>query len=126
MKVKDIMRKIIVIDDSLSVKQAAKIMNEKKVGSLIVIAGSKIRGIITERDILTNVGVLDENVKKIMSKDVITISPDASLDEAAQVMAEHEIKRLPVLDGDELVGIVTATNLIANADEMNEDFFFDD
>lgn len=126
MKVKDVMKKVIVIDKEMKVKQAAKIMSEKKVGSLVVVDKDEIKGILTERDILKNVDMLHENVTKIMSKDVIVTSPSTSLDDAAELMSENEIKRLPVIDDGELVGIITATNIIANSNTLNENFFFDD
>ena len=125
MRVKDVMKKIVVVDDDISVKEAAKIMSEKKLGCLIVVSKDEIKGIVTERDVLKNVDMLSERVGKIMSKDVITISPDDSLDDAAKLMSEHEIKRLPVLKNEDLVGIITATDIIANSNSLNENFYFD-
>lgn len=125
MRVKDVMKKIVVVDDDISVKEAAKIMSEKKLGCLIVVSKDEIKGIVTERDVLKNVDMLSEKVGKIMSKDVITISPDDSLDDAAKLMSEHEIKRLPVLKNEDLVGIITATDIIANSNSLNENFYFD-
>lgn len=60
-----------------------------------------------------------------MSKEIVTIGHNESIDNAALIMSEHKIKRLPVLENDKLVGIITATDIIANSDILNEDFLFD-
>lgn len=125
MKVKDVMKKIIVVDD-MKLKQAARIMSDKKVGSLVVMDGEKIEGILTERDVLKNVDRLDARVSKIMSRKVITISQEESLDNAARLMRDNDIKRLPVMKGEDVVGIVTVTDIIANSNALNENFLFDD
>ena len=57
-----------------------------------------------------------------MSKNVITISPKQSVDEAASTMAENKIKRLPVVEHNEILGIITATDILAHSDALNEDF----
>ena len=124
MKVKDVMKKIMAVDD-MRLKQAAKIMSEKKVGSLVVMDGDKIEGILTERDVLRNVDRLDARVSKIMSRKVITISQDESLDNAAKIMRDNDIKRLPVMKGEDIVGILTVTDIIANSNALNENFLFD-
>jgi len=125
MKVKEIMKRAIVVDRNVRVKEAAKIMSEKGIGSLIVSKGKKIVGIVTEKDIIRNVDKLNKKISDIMSKDVITIDQEGGIDDAASLMAKHKIKRLPVLEDGKLVGIITATDLIANSDELNEEFFFD-
>ena len=60
-----------------------------------------------------------------MSKNVVTIEQEENIDFAAREMRENKIKRLPVVKNSKLVGIVTATDLIANSDELNENFFFE-
>lgn len=122
MKVSELMKKAIVVEENISLRNAAKIMSEKAIGSLIVVKGEKIAGIITERDILKNVDQLGSKLSKIMPKNVITISPKKSIDEAALLMAENKIKRLPVVDNGEIVGIITATDIIVHSDALNEDF----
>jgi len=122
MKVSELMKKAIVVEENISLRNAAKIMSEKAIGSLIVVKGEKIAGIITERDILKNVDQLSSKLSKIMSKNVITISPKKSIDEAASLMSESKIKRLPVVDNGEIVGIITATDIIVHSDALNEDF----
>ena len=122
MKVSELMKKAIEVEENISLRNAAKIMSEKAIGSLIVVKGEKIAGIITERDILKNVDQLSSKLSKIMSKNVITISPKKSIDEAGLLLSESKIKRLPVVDNGEIVGIITATDIIVHSDALNEDF----
>ena len=101
-----------------SVKDAAQKMKKDDVGALIVVGGSgEAVGIVTERDIVIDIvadGTDPETVKveDIMTKDLITVSPEADLEEAADIMTEHDIKRLPVIYEGKLVGIVSASDLI--------------
>ena len=109
-----------------SVKEAACLMNESMIGCLIVISGTgKIEGIVTERDILTDVVAEGKdpcsvNIGEIMTKDIVVITPDASLEDAADVMTAKKIKKLPVVQGGKLVGIVTATDLVAYEKDLIE------
>jgi CBS domain-containing protein len=101
-------------------------MNESMIGCLIVISGTgKIEGIVTERDILTDVVAEGKDscsvtVGEIMTKDIVVISPDATLEDAADVMTSKKIKKLPVVQGGKLVGIVTATDLVAYEKDLIE------
>ena len=63
-------------------------------------------------------------MSKVMTKTLITISSDKNLEDAASLMHKRKIKRLLVVDSGELVGIITATDLIANADMLNKSFSF--
>ena len=119
------MNKVIAIDHDVSLKEASKIMSNRNIGCLIVLKKNKVVGIITERDVLKNISSLGRKISGAMSKGVITIDHDESLDNAALVMTEKKIKRLPVMDKEKLVGIITATDIVANSDLLNEDFFFD-
>lgn len=118
------MNKAIVIDSDIKLRDAAKLMSEKRIGSLIIMKKDKIVGILTERDVLRSVNKLDSRVSEIMARNVITINADESIDNAALLMSKHKIKRLPVLEKGKLVGIITATDLLAHSDELGADFFF--
>jgi CBS domain-containing protein len=115
MKISDIMTEAAVTDrpeDTLA--QAARKMWAQQTGSLLVLDGSDLLGIVTERDILKAVATgipLDTPVSDAMSKDLITVDPGTSLREAARIMTEKWIRHLPVLDGDRLVGIVSQRDL---------------
>lgn len=125
MKVTEIMNKAMVVDDDISVKQAARIMSDKGIGCLLIMHNDKVVGIITERDVMKNVDKLNNKVSSIMSKNVIVIEGNENLDEAAELMKEHNIKKLPVMNKGKLVGIITATDLIANSNSLNENFMLE-
>ena len=109
-----------------SVKQAACLMNESMIGCLIVISGTgNIEGIVTERDILRNVVAEGRdsnsvNVGEIMTRNLVVITPDVSLEDAADVMTKNKIKKLPVVEDGRLVGIVTATDLVTFEKDLIE------
>jgi CBS domain-containing protein len=123
MKVSQIMRKAMVIDDTIKVKDAAMMMSKSNTGSLIVIKNNKVMGIITERDILKNISELKSKVSKVMTKKVVTINPDAEIDEAKNIMLTNKIKKIPVVDEKKLVGIVTITDILAHSEGVNDDEF---
>ena len=125
MKIKEIMNKAIVIDDNISTKQAAKIMSDKNIGCLIFLKRNKVMGMITERDILKNISSLDRKIAQIMTKKVVTIDENDSIENAALIMTENKIKRLPVIEKGKLIGVITATDIVANSDILNEDFLLD-
>ncbi len=109
-----------------TVREAAEIMSEHKVGSVVVISGGgKLVGILTERDIIYDVvatPLIPEKTKveEIMTKEVISISPERTLEDAADLMVEKKIRKLPVIEGHKLVGIVTASDLITYEEKLIE------
>jgi CBS domain-containing protein len=126
MLIKDVMRQPYVIESDIGLDQAAKIMSDKKIGCLVMVKGSKIRGIITERDLLKNFSKHDK-ISRVMSQSVITIEPKQTLQEAYELMKENSIKRIPVInDQRDIVGIITLTDLAAHMDEFDESFFFNE
>jgi CBS domain-containing protein len=116
MRVSEIMTNAAVVDqpgDTLA--EAARKMWKQQTGSLLVLDGEELVGIITERDILKAVALstpLDHTpISEVMTKDVVTVGPGTSLREAAKVMADRWIRHLPVLDGSKLVGIISQRDL---------------
>jgi CBS domain-containing protein len=94
-----------------NVYEVAVKMKELNVGAIPIVDQEKLVGMITDRDIVVR-GVAEKHpgstkVEDIMSNNLITISADASTKEAARLMAEHQIRRLPVVDGERLIGIVS-------------------
>ncbi|MEA3329680.1 MAG: CBS domain-containing protein [Nanoarchaeota archaeon] len=120
MKISAIMRKAIVIDDHIKVRDAAKIMSKKDIGSLIVVKGNSIKGIITERDIMRNLSKLDLQISKVMTKDVKTIDSEDDVENASNIMVAEKIKKLPVLGDKKLVGVITMTDLLAHSSKFSE------
>jgi CBS domain-containing protein len=127
MKVKEVMKEVVAIDKDISIKEAAKIMNEKEIGSLVVVnKDAAIVGIITKKDIMKNVSSSDRKISGVMNKEVFTINQNENISEAAALMAKNKVKHLPVIAGEneKLAGIITATDIIQHSDELDEDFFF--
>ena len=123
MKVSQIMKKAYVVDENISLKEAARIMSNKKIGGLIVLKGDKISGIITERNIINNLRDLDSKVSKFMSRRVISVSPDDEVDTAAKLMTQNKIKRLPVIDNGKLIGLVRITDVVGKSGAMDQGNF---
>lgn len=115
MRISEVMTEAAVTDrpdDSL--QQAARKMWDQQTGSLLVLDGKDLVGIITERDVLRTVATgsrLDTPVSEVMSKDLITVEPTTSLRDAAAIMTERWVRHLPVLEGGRLVGIVSQRDL---------------
>lgn len=117
MIVRDVMRKnVVVAKPDVTIKEASQVMGDMHIGSLIVRKEEDILGILTERDVLLAVakGLSPEetSIDEIMSKKVVTIEADKKLDEAVDLMVKNKIKKLPVLDGKKLVGIITASDIV--------------
>jgi CBS domain-containing protein len=111
-KIRDIMTKNVESCSLLdNVFEVALKMKELNVGAIPIVDQEKLVGMITDRDIVIR-GVAEKHpgstkVEDIMSNDLITISPDDSSRDAAKMMAEHQIRRLPVVEGNKIVGIVS-------------------
>lgn len=117
LKVEDVMiREVITIDENSTVKEAAEVMNKFEIGCLIAVRKGKAMGILTERDLLKRVvaDVKDAKktkVKDIMSSPLVVVEPDMELENAVKLMFQMKIKKLPVVDGKRLVGLVSLTDI---------------
>lgn len=114
------------IGPEASVLNAALLMNEHKIGSLIVMDGGRVVGIFSERDVLQRVVVsrrdpADTKVAEVMTTEVVCCRPHTSLDEARGVMKNRRIRHIPVLDdGDGLCGLISIGDLNAHAMQEHE------
>ena len=104
------------VDRDATVQDAAKTMRELNVGAVPVVSGGRVEGIVTDRDIA--VRVIAENrrpgdvrVHEIATGDPVTVSPNTDMAEAAQLMAQHQVRRLPVVENGELVGMLSLGDL---------------
>jgi len=126
MLVRDIMNKDVkTIEPDETVQEAAAKMSKHSIGSLIVIRGGSLQGILTERDIMSklvakSLSASKTRVSDIMSKAVVMISPDRDVEDAAEVMIERGIKKLPVIKGDKLIGIVTSMDIVIAQPKLME------
>ncbi|MFY9301389.1 MAG: CBS domain-containing protein [Candidatus Nitrosotenuis sp.] len=115
--VSGIMKKnVISIDSSMTVQDAAKMMDDASIGAIVVLENGIAIGIITERDLTRRVIAkgkpLTTNVKEVMSSPLIVINPDDSVWEAAQLMKTRKIHRIPAVKDNRLVGIVTTSDIV--------------
>jgi CBS domain-containing protein len=104
------------VQPSTSAREAAQLMKSQNVGSLPIVDGDRLFGVVTDRDLairlLAEGKSADTTVGEIASKDVVTIDPQQSLEEAARLMAEHQLRRLPVCEEDgRLVGILAQADI---------------
>ncbi len=124
---RDIMTKsVIAVDSSITANEAAKIMEDVKVGAIIVMENNTPMGIITDRDfavkIVSHAYQITTPVKQIMSTPLITIGPDESVWMVADLMYTRGIRKLPVIEDDKVIGIITSTDLVNQlAISTNED-----
>ncbi len=113
----DVMTKsVISIDAALTVNETAKMMEDAKVGAVIVMEDNVPIGIVTDRDFSVKVAAhayqITEPIKQIMSSPLFSINSDESVRIAADLMHERKIRKLPVMDDGNIVGIITATDIV--------------
>lgn len=116
--VKDVMiDKVITVDTSATLAEAAQLMRDGNIGVLPVVEGGRLRGLLTDRDIVIRavargVDARSTRVAECATADIVSAKPEWSADQASQTMARHQVGRLPVVDeGGRLVGIVTLSSL---------------
>ena len=110
------------IGASASVVEAARLMREDDIGSLPITDEEKLVGMITDRDITTRVVAEAADpgmtaVGDVYSRDLISVEPDKDLEEALQLMARHQVRRLPVVENGRLVGIVAQADIALSENE---------
>ncbi len=126
MLVEEVMtRDVVTIENNQTVYEACKLYSEKKVGSLVVMDKDIIVGIVTERDIIER-AILQKKVptktkiREIMTPNIKTVHALAPLEKAAFIMKENRIKKLPVILNNEIVGIITETDLSQTIEAFSE------
>jgi CBS domain-containing protein len=116
--VKDVIdRELYFVGPSQSVAEVAKKMAELKVGAIVVLEGGRLKGVFSERDVLTRVVVerLDPDrtpVAQVMTEDVATVPESAGIEVALESMRAHQCRHLPVLRGEEVVGFLSMRDLM--------------
>jgi CBS domain-containing protein len=117
MKVEEFMVKnVITLEKDVSVLTATKMMNANMIGCLVALFCGRIVGILTERDLLKRViepcrNPKETKVSEIMTKNVIVGDPEMQLADATRLMFENRVKKLPVVEDDQLVGLITVTDI---------------
>lgn len=119
MKVKSVMSKSVASltpDDTID--KAAQVMMENNIGSLPVCQQGKIIGMLTDRDIsvraMANKASASKTVRDIMSSNPVTASPDMDIEDVSRIMSERQIRRIPVVENNNVVGIVSLGDLAIN------------
>ena len=116
MKIRDVMTpnpKTVSPNDTI--QTAARVMQAEDTGAVPVVNNGQVLAVVTDRDIVVRVvaegGSLSSPVSSIATKSVVCATPDMSTREASDLMSEHQIRRLPVIENDRLVGIVSLGDL---------------
>jgi len=110
------------IDADKTVAYAAKMMREEDVGLAPIVEGDKLVGMLTDRDITTRVVAEGKDpdavkVREVASSELVTVNPQQDLDEALRMMAQHQVRRLPVVEEDgTLVGVVAQADVAREGD----------
>lgn len=113
----DVMSKsVISADATLTVNETAKMMEDAKVGAVIVMENNTPVGIVTDRDFAVKIAAhayqITEPVKKIMSSPLFSIGSDETVRTAADLMHDRKIRKLPVIDDGKVIGIITSTDIV--------------
>ena len=109
---------------SQSLTDAARLMKQEDVGVVPVVDGARLVGVVTDRDIVIR-AVADGSdphtvqVGEIASRDVVTVRPDDDLDDALRLMAQHQVRRLPVVEDGHLIGVVATADVALEAKEKD-------
>jgi CBS domain-containing protein len=110
----------VTIEATKTVRDAAELMRAGDIGDVVVVEDGRIVGIVTDRDLVVRVlaigGGPDDSVRQAVSGNLVTVSPTESIERAAQLMSDNAVRRLPVVTGDTLVGIVSIGDLAIERD----------
>ncbi|PUB14487.1 CBS domain-containing protein [Paenisporosarcina sp. OV554] len=123
MKIKDIMsRDIVTCNPTDLISEIAQSMRALDIGCMPVVEGTRVIGMITDRDIVTRSVAKNGKrfVKDVMSDEVISVGPESTSLEAAEIMAQHRIRRLPVIKNDSIVGFVALADLSVPSETAHE------
>jgi len=113
----------VIVNTEMSLKECAMTMAKHNIGSLLIQKNNVLKGIITEEDIVRKIvakGIEPESsqIQEHMSKDVTTISPEKDIFDALQVMMTFKIRQLPVMDGKNMIGLLTQNDILKIEPEL--------
>ena len=123
MKVRELMTKQpTTVGPGATLGEVATLMKQDDCGSIPVVEGGRLVGIVTDRDIVirgiaAGVDPKTQRVSKVMSSDPVTVGPEDDITDAEKKMADRQIRRLPVVDGGKLVGIIVTAQIARAGNE---------
>ncbi|MFF7967764.1 CBS domain-containing protein [Streptomyces sp. NPDC007903] len=123
--VRDILTsELVTVEPQASVASVARLMRDEDVGTVLVTEEGQLKCLVSDRDLVVRAfaeGVDPDRTTVIQaaSDDLVTIGPDESIDHAVELMREHAVRRLPVVEGDEAVGIIALGDLAIELDETS-------
>jgi CBS domain-containing protein len=124
-QVKEVMtERPVTLDQAASLTEAAQLMRDRDIGDVIVVEGQDVAGIVTDRDIVIR-GIADgadpntTRVGEVVSGELASVGPDDPVEQAIALMREKAVRRIPVLDGGNPVGIVSLGDLAVERDERS-------
>jgi CBS domain-containing protein len=129
MLLKDLMQtKLATLPPQSSIREAAKKMDDEKIGCVLISNDGYLKGLITDRDItcwLAKGGNDPDRVRvsEIMKTDIVSVGPETETLEASNIMAENSVRRLPVVDDGKLCGIVTTSDIATFLEKEVDSFF---
>jgi len=117
MKTKELLAKApVTVGGDMTLQDAAGLMNTANVGALLVMDGVRLVGIVTDRDIVVTAVAgaypSDSRIDSVMSMDVTAVDAEADVHEAYKILGSHGVRRLPVLEGEKVVGMLTIDDLL--------------
>ncbi|MBA4453604.1 MAG: cyclic nucleotide-binding/CBS domain-containing protein [Nitrosopumilaceae archaeon] len=106
---------VLSVNSTVSAYDAAKLMEESKAGAIVVLENQVPTGIVTNKDLAVKIIAhsypADTPIRRIMTSPLISISPETDMETASELMTSRKIRKLPVIDNDEVIGIVVASKI---------------
>ncbi|HEY2603992.1 MAG TPA: CBS domain-containing protein [Thermoleophilaceae bacterium] len=123
MRISEVMTESVVTADcSATLREVGELMRDRGVGSVVICETGYPAGLITDRDLAIDVAAdgvgIGESVRDFATRPLVTCESAMDIEEAAALMVQHRVRRLPVLDGDQLVGIVTLDDLAVRSGDL--------
>ncbi|MEO6012240.1 MAG: CBS domain-containing protein [Devosia sp.] len=118
-------RVVTTVTSSTTIAQAVELLNTHRIGAVVVSDNGKVSGILSERDVVRHLGtdwtaLASRPVSDVMTKNVITASRMATIADVMERMTEHRIRHMPIVEGSELVGIVSIGDVVKRKIEETE------
>ncbi|TDD32088.1 CBS domain-containing protein [Actinomadura sp. KC06] len=123
-KVNEVMTPVpVAVSPDTPLAQVGDLMRQHGIGDVLVVHEGRLRGLVTDRDIVVRAVAVQKDmstaVADICSTNIVTVAPDADADVAVQLMRRHAVRRIPVVDGDRPIGMVSIGDLAVQRDERS-------